>query len=164
MKRSTFAFLTGLSMVAVFSAGCSSSVKQVEAESAPAKRVQAPAEAPSAAPVVAAAAPRSVKSTDGSYEGEIVGTAPPNSRFAKLLIGMNMGDVQNVMDRAPDRTHTHETGKRWIPFYFGPDARRLQVLYKGEGCLTFTDGNIWGAAGGHLMQIHNDSSGACYQP
>jgi len=164
MKRSTFAFFGGLSMLAVFSAGCSSPVKQVEAESAPAKSVQAPAKAPSAAPVAAAGAPRTVKSTDGSYEGEIVGTALPKSKFAKLRIGMSMGEVQDVMDRAPDRTHSHETGKRWIPFYFGSDARRMQVLYKGDGCLAFTGGNIWGGAGGELVQIHNDSLGACYQP
>ena len=49
-----------------------------------------------------------------------------------------MDEVQTLMDRAPDRSHSYESGKRWIPFYFGNDARRLQALYKGEGCLIFT--------------------------
>ena len=77
---------------------------------------------------------------------------------------MTMGEVQNVMDRAPDRSHTYESGKRWIPFYFGNDARRMQALFRGEGCLIFTDGNVWGGAGGDLLEIHPDPSGACYQP
>ncbi len=35
--------------------------------------------------------------------------------------------------------------KLQIPFYFGNDARRMQVLYKGEGCLIFTAGGVMGA-------------------
>lgn len=103
-------------------------------------------------------------SRDGSFEGEITGTARPGSAFAQLRIGMDMDEVQRVMGRAPDRTHTHESGKRWIPFYFGNDARRLQALYRGEGCLSFTGGNVWGSAGGDLIAIHHDASNACYQP
>lgn len=75
-----------------------------------------------------------------------------------------MAEVQNVMNRAPDRQHSYESGKRWIPFYFGSDARRSQALYKGEGCLIFTDGNVWGGAGGELIRIEHDPSGVCYQP
>lgn len=110
------------------------------------------------------AEPRIEKSMDGSYEGEIYGEAKPGDKFAELKIGMSSGDVQNVMDRVPDRQHSYESGKRWIPFYGGNDARRMQVLYKGHGCLTFTDGNVWGGAGGDLIKIQHDPSGACYQP
>lgn len=111
-----------------------------------------------------AARGREVKSVDGTYTGEVIGQAAAGSGFAKLRIGMNTGQVQDIMDRAPDRQHTYESGKRWIPFYYGNDARRMQVLYKGEGCLAFTDGNVWGGAGGDLVQIEVDTSGACYQP
>ncbi|HEU4458030.1 MAG TPA: hypothetical protein VFR90_02790 [Methylibium sp.] len=107
---------------------------------------------------------RAVKSRDGKFDGVVTGTPMPNSKFAKLQIGMSMSDVQNVLDRTPDRSHTYESGKRWIPFYFGNDARRMQVHYKGEGCLIFADGNIWGGAGGDLIRIDHDASGACYQP
>jgi hypothetical protein len=106
---------------------------------------------------------RVVKSRDGSYTGEIVGVPAADSKFARLQIGMDMSEVQNVLGRVPDRFHTYESGKRWIPFYFGNDARRAQALYKGEGCLIFTGGNVWGAAGGDLIQIAVDPSGACYQ-
>lgn len=162
MKHSNLAFFTGMTLLAGVLAGCSAPLKQDAAEATPAR---ASAPAATAAPTAAASgAPKTVKSKDGSYEGEVRGAVQPKSRFAKLLIGMSMNEVQDVMDRAPDRTHSHETGKRWIPFYFGSDARRMQVLYKGEGCLAFTGGNIWGSAGGELVQIHHDASGACYQP
>lgn len=108
--------------------------------------------------------PRIVKSIDGSYEGEIYGEPAAGDKFGELKIGMSSGDVQEVMDRVPDRQHTYESGKRWIPFYGGNDARRMQVLYKGHGCLTFTDGNVWGGAGGDLIKIQHDPSNACYQP
>ncbi len=110
------------------------------------------------------AAPRTVKSRDGSFEGEIVGTPAPDSRFARLQIGMQMDEIQTVMGRSPDRSHGYESGKRWIPFYFGSDATRMQALYKGEGCLILTGGNVFGGGGGTLIQIEADPSGACYQP
>lgn len=94
----------------------------------------------------------------------IVGTPAPGSKFTRLTIGMDIQAVQQVMDRVPDRQHSYESGKRWIPFYFGNDARRMQVLYKGQGCLIFADGNAWGAGGGELIRIEHDASGACYQP
>jgi hypothetical protein len=127
-----------------------------------------PSGAPSkaAAPVAGSQAPagREVKSRDGSFSGEVVGTPVRGSKFAGLQIGMQMNEVQNILGRAPDRLHTYESGKRWIPFYFGNDARRMQVLYQGQGCLIFTGGNVWGGSGGDLINITHDASGACYQP
>ena len=117
---------------------------------------------PSAAP--SAPASKEVKSRDGSFSGEVVGAPVAGSKFSKLQIGMQMNEVQDVLGRAPDRLHTYESGKRWIPFYFGNDARRMQVLYKGEGCLIFTNGNVWGGAGGDLVGITHDAAGSCYQP
>ena len=107
---------------------------------------------------------RVVKSRDGKFEGEVIGTPAPGSKFAQLQIGMDMEEVQTLLGRSPDRSHSYESGKRWIPFYFGNDARRVQALYKGEGCLIVTGGNVWGGAGGDLIQIEADPSGACYQP
>jgi len=107
---------------------------------------------------------REVQSQDGSFTGEIVGTPAEGSKFAQLQIGMSMQDVQELMDSAPDRSHSYESGKRWIPFYFGNDATRLQALFRGEGCLIFTGGNIWGGGGSQLIQIEVDPAGDCYQP
>lgn len=90
-------------------------------------------EAPKAdsSPQASAAGTRVVKSRDGRFEGEIAGTAVANSKFSKLVIGMDMAETQDLLGRVPDRMHLYESGKRWIPFYFGNDARRMQVLYKG---------------------------------
>jgi hypothetical protein len=104
---------------------------------------------------------RTVKSIDGSFEGEIIGTIRPNSRFSKLKIGMTMSQVHALI-KVPDDMTRHETGKRWIPFYFGDDAQRLEVLYKGDGCLTYTGGNVYGGGGDQLIAITADSTGSCF--
>ena len=131
---------------------------------APARTEAAAAQKPTTASTPAVDAnTRVVKSRDGSYTGEIIGNPAPDSKFAKLLIGMELSEVQKIIGRFPDQTHTFESGKRWIPFYFGNDVRRMQMLYKGEGCLIFTAGGAF-AAGGDLIQIQADPAGACYAP
>jgi hypothetical protein len=142
--------------VAVLLSACSSASKAPEAQP------KAAAAAPAAS--TPATATTNQKSLDGKYTGEVVGIAAPNSKFAKLRIGMEMAEIQAIMGRNPDRVHSYESGKRWIPFYYGNDARRLQALYKGEGCLIVTGGNRWGGAGGDLIQMSVDPTGACYQP
>lgn len=101
-----------------------------------------------------------VKSRNGAYEGEIVGNIAPNSRFAKLQIGMTMAEVSSMIGAADDM-HRHETGKRWIPFYFGNDSQRIQTSYKNEGCLTFTGGNVFGGGGNELIRITAAPKGGC---
>ncbi|MBP2302042.1 hypothetical protein [Azospirillum picis] len=110
----------------------------------------------------AASAPgaRLVKSRDGRYEGEVIGTPAPSSRFAKLQIGMTMEEVSTLIG-APDNMIRHETGKRWIPFYFGNDAQRLQVIYRNEGCLTYTGGNVFGGGSAELIRITVAPKGGC---
>ncbi len=125
------------------------------------------ASGPAAAPPATAAGPsgaeRTVKSRDGRFDGIVVGSPSAGSKFAKVQIGMEMQEVQQLIG-APDLWHTHETGKRWIPFYFGNDTRRLQATWKGEGCLSFTGGNVWGGGGNELIRIEVDPAGKCYQP
>jgi hypothetical protein len=139
--------------VSLLLGACAAQPARVETTNAP----QASAAAP------APGAPRVVKSRDGSYTGEVIGTPAPDSKFAKLAIGMETTEVQKIVGRFPDQVHSYESGKRWIPFYFGNDARRMQVLYKGEGCLVFTGGGAF-SSGGDLIQIQVDPSGACYAP
>jgi len=116
----------------------------------------------SAATPTASAKPgaRSVKSKNGNFDGEIIGTPAATSKFATLEIGMSLREVSNKIG-APDDMVRHETGKRWIPFYLGNDAQRLQVLYKGEGCLTYTGGNVFGGGGNELIAITVDPKGQC---
>ncbi|MEW6707112.1 MAG: hypothetical protein AB1430_19870 [Pseudomonadota bacterium] len=124
---------------------------------------QAPASS-AAKPAAAATATqpsdvRIVKSRDGKFEGEVIGTPAPGSKFAKLQIGMEFNEVTKLIG-GPSSMHTHETGKRWIPFYFGNDATRMQADYAGEGCLAFTGGSVFGGGGNELVRITADPSGA----
>ena len=120
-----------------------------------------PVPAASPAPAAKAANTRVVKSMDGTFEGELVGNIAPKSQFAKLKIGMTMAEV-NALIKAPNDMKRHETGKRWIPFYYGVDAQRVQVYYEGEGCLTYTGGNVFGGGGNQLIRITADTTKACF--
>ena len=57
----------------------------------------------------------------------------------------------------------YESGKRWIPFYFGDDAQRIQTYYPGEGCLTYTGGGVFGGTGGQLIKIQSDTAKSCFE-
>lgn len=132
-------------------AGCAGSGARREAPGASAAQPAA----------TAAANSRIVKSRDGSFEGEVVGTAAPGSGFAKVQIGMELNEVTRMLGN-PARTSSHETGKRWIPYYFGNDVRRSVLHYPGEGCLSFTAGNQFGAGGNELVVITADPTlGLC---
>jgi len=86
--------------------------------------------------------PAANASSDG---GGIVGTIPPDSKFAKISIGMSMKEVYDTIGQPTD-THSYTTGKAFIPFYFGNDVARSEALYKGEGRITFTGAGIGGVA------------------
>lgn len=107
---------------------------------------------------------RIVKSRDGTYDGEVVGNPAPASGFSKIQIGMSADEVNGLMGRQPTQFHRYESGKRWIPFYYGNDARRMQVLFEGEGCLIYAAGNRFNVTSADLIRIEVDPRGACYQP
>lgn len=126
----------------------------------------APAPAPTAAATSSTAAPgkptKVVTGPDGKEIGEYVGPMPAaNSKFAKLKFGMSQQQVMNILG-APTDSSSHETGKRWIPFYFGSDVRRMELLYAGEGCLSFNLGNAFGGGGDELIAIEADPKGTCF--
>ena len=123
----------------------------------------APASRTTAAPPASPYGPtRLVKSRDGKFDGEVIGSPVPGGKFAKLAIGMTMSEVTSLIG-GPDNLVRHETGKRWIPFYFGGDAQRIQVLYRGEGCLTYTGGNVFGGGGDQLIRITHTNRVDCTQ-
>lgn len=88
-------------------------------------------------------------------EGKIIGTPAPGSKFSKLHLGMTLAEVEKLIG-SHDRIHSHQTGKAWIPFYFGKDAYRIGLFYKGEGQLTFS-GSLYGNLQGKLIGITVDS-------
>ena len=93
-----------------------------------------------------------VKGID-DWEGEITGKPAPGSKFAQLKIGMSAAQVLSMLGQPSDQG-AHPTGKAWIPFYFGSDRYRYEVVYRGQGRLLFASGAGFGwDANTHLIWI-----------
>jgi hypothetical protein len=157
---------TALCIAAIALAGCAQTGRS-EAPSA-----AAPAAAPSAKPApttgmndrgevvdsskVAAGSGTRVKGR-GSWEGEVTGKPGKGSQFTKLQIGMSMKEVTDVIGHPTD-SGAYMTGKAWIPFYFGSDRHRYEMVYKNQGRLIFAGGSLGNFSGGNLIWIiHNGS-------
>lgn len=170
MKRNHLSTAAALAAAAVLAAcgampGSSSSSTSSTGGGQPAAKTAEPAKPATASSSSTAKAStpnaRIVKSRDGRFDGEVIGNPAPNSKFAKLKIGMELNEVSQLIGAA-NTMNSHETGKRWIPFYFGNDTRRVQLDYNGEGCLFFTGGNVYGGGGNELVKIIADPSmGQC---
>jgi len=91
----------------------------------------------------------------GEWEGEITGKPAPGSQFNKLQIGMAMKEVTDLIGQPTDQG-AYITGKSFIPFYFGSDRYRHEMVYKGLGRLIFAGGGGFSVGSGHLIGIiHN---------
>jgi len=91
-----------------------------------------------------------------AQEGEIVGTPAKNSKFTKLKIGMGMKEVTDLIGQ-PTAQGAYVTGKAFIPFYFGSDRYRHELVYKGQGRLVFAGGSVGNPSVGRLIRIaHNE--------
>ncbi len=119
---------------------------------APAKEAAKPAEA---AKPTEAGKPRIMKSRDGTFEGEVYGNPPANSKWAKLQIGMEQPEVERILGGTSHDVRTMPTGKAFIPFYYGTDRYRYEVVYHGQGSVSYTGGS-WGGGRGVLMMINYD--------
>ncbi len=107
---------------------------------------------------VEAGSGRTVKGIN-DYEGEITGNLAPNSRFARLQIGMSARQVTDIAGPPTDQG-AYITGKAWIPFYFGADRHRFEMTYKGQGRLIFAGGGMGDYSSGNLIWIiHNANEG-----
>lgn len=80
---------------------------------------------------------------------------PSNSPLAKVQTGMTAQQVTDILGPPSNQT-SYESGKRWIPWYFGSDVRRTEWAYKGLGRVVFTGGNQWGAGAGHVERVDYD--------
>ena len=91
----------------------------------------------------------------GDWEGEITGKSSAASKFTKLKIGMSMRQTTDLIGQPSDQG-SYMTGKAWIPYYFGSDRHRYEMVYKGTGRLIFAGGSISDLTGGNLIWIiHN---------
>jgi len=88
----------------------------------------------------------------GDWEGEITGKPARGSKFTKLQIGMSTKQVTDLIGQPTDQG-AYITGKAFIPFYFGSDRHRFEMLYKGQGRLIFAGGSFGDYTGGNLIWI-----------
>jgi hypothetical protein len=98
----------------------------------------------------------------GDWDGEITGVAPPGSRFAQLQIGMPMRQVTDIVGPPTDEG-AYITGKAYIPFYFGSDRYRYELVYRGRGRLIFAGGSGTDHSGAHLIWIINSAAESGYR-
>jgi hypothetical protein len=98
----------------------------------------------------------------GDWEGEITGIPAPGSRFAQLQIGMPMRQVMDIVGPPTDEG-SYITGKAFIPFYYGSDRYRYELVYKGQGRLIFAGGSINEHSGAHLTWIINSAADTGYR-
>jgi len=93
------------------------------------------------------------------WEGEITGKPAPGSKFTQLKIGMSMKQVTDLAGQPTDQG-AYVTGKAWIPFYFGSDRHRFEMVFKNQGRLIFAGGSLGDMSGGNLIWIiHNAAEG-----
>lgn len=98
----------------------------------------------------------------GDWEGEITGIPAPKSKFTKLQICMSMKQVTDLAGQPTD-SGAYITGKAWIPFYFGSDRYRYEMVYKGMGRLIFAGGSLGNFTGGNLIWIIHSASEKGYR-
>ena len=112
---------------------------------------------PAPAPSVKAETPTDRQTVKGlnDWEGEIIGKPAPGSKFTNLKIGMGMRQVTDMIGQPTDQG-AYVTGKAWIPFYYGSDRYRHELVYRGQGRLIFSGGGMGDYSSGHLTSIiHN---------
>ena len=94
--------------------------------------------------------------TSGTASAPVVGVpAPASSPLSKVQLGMHKKQVEDILGRASDE-NSYATGKAFIPFYFGNDARRTTWYYKGMGRVVFADGNVFGGGTPEVMRVDYD--------
>lgn len=62
--------------------------------------------------------------------------APAGSKLSRVELGMSEGKVASIMGQ-PTSQENYQTGKAWIPYYYGSDTSRLDYKYKGVGVVVF---------------------------
>lgn len=124
------------------------------AKPAPAAKPEPAATAATGSTAGKACNPCAMKSKDGTFDGEVYGTIPPGSKWAKLQIGMHQSEVERILG-VTSNIRAYVTAKAWIPFYFGGDSHRYEAVYAGQGSVAYTGGS-WGGGQGILMMINFD--------
>jgi hypothetical protein len=151
MIKNRYALMATAVMALVLLVGCQTAQKSgsTAATTAPKAKAESPTDT------------KVVKGIDG-WEGEISGKPAPGSKFTKLKIGMGMKQVTDLIGQPSDQG-AYVTGKAWIPFYFGSDRYRHELVYKGQGRLIFAGGSMGDYSSGHLISIIHNAQESGYR-
>ena len=150
MIENRYALMAAAIMAMVLLVGCQTAQKSGStATTAPSAKAESPADT------------KVVKGIDG-WEGEISGKPAPGTKFTKLKIGMGMKQVTDLIGQPSDQG-AYVTGKAWIPFYFGSDRYRHELVYKGQGRLIFAGGSMGDYSSGHLISIIHNAQESGYR-
>lgn len=95
------------------------------------------------------------------YEGEITGNPVAGSKFTRIQIGMPLKQVLDIVGTPTDQG-AYVTGKAFIPFFFGSDRYRHEVVYKGLGRLVFA-GSSGFDTNAHLIWIIHSANEQGYR-
>ncbi len=88
------------------------------------------------------------------WEGEITGKPAPGSKFSQLKIGMPMKQVMDLAGQPTDQG-AYITGKAFIPFFWGSDRYRHELVYKGQGRLIFAGSAGFDTSASLVWIIHS---------
>jgi hypothetical protein len=82
---------------------------------------------------------------DGGSDYPAGYSAPPaGHKLTQITKGMMETDVRRILGD-PDHSNAYQTGKAWIPFYYGSDVSRSDWMYRGQGRVTFSRNRYTGA-------------------
>lgn len=95
------------------------------------------------------------------YEGEITGRPAPGSKFTRLQIGMSAKQAMDIVGTPTDQG-AYITGKAFIPFFWGSDRYRHELVYKGQGRLIFA-GSAGFDSNSHLIWIIHSANEQGYR-
>jgi hypothetical protein len=96
------------------------------------------------------------------WEGEITGRPAPGSKFTRLQIGMPLKQVTDLVGQPSDQG-AYITGKAFIPFFFGSDTHRQELVFKNQGRLIFAGGGMGDMSGANLIWIIHNASEPAYR-
>jgi hypothetical protein len=88
------------------------------------------------------------------WEGEITGKPAPGSKFTQIKIGMPMKQVMDIVGQPTDQG-AYITGKAFIPFFWGSDRYRYELVYKNQGRLIFAGSSGFDTSASLVWIIHS---------
>ncbi len=99
--------------------------------------------------------PSHSESSESISVGDVENNPPADSVLIKIRKGMTSDTVISILG-APSDVNSYQTGKRWMPFYYGPDTSRTDFIYSGLGRIVFSNSRYSG--GSKVIRITYDPS------